>query len=63
MSKCDSLGLISEDYNAEQVVDDISGLYAGLTEQLVDDQIIDKIYNNEEVYLSEEETKLVKINL
>ena len=58
--KCDSLGLISEDYNAEQVVDDISGLYTGLTEQLVDDQIIDKIYNNEEVYLSEEETKLSK---
>jgi len=52
--KCDSLGLISEDYNAEQVVDDISGLYTGLTEQLVDDQIIDKIYNNEEVYLTEQ---------
>ncbi len=58
--KCDSLDLISEDYNAEQVVDDISGLYTGLTEHLVDDQIIDKVYNDEDVYLSEDETSLSK---
>ncbi len=56
--KCDSLDLLCEDYNAEQVVEDISGLYTGTVEHLVDDQIIDKVYNDEEVYLDEDEIKL-----
>ena len=56
--KCDSLGILCEDYNAEQVVEDISGLYTGTTEHLVDDQVIDSVYNNEEIYLDEQEIKL-----
>lgn len=56
--KCDSLGILCEDYNAEQVVEDISGLYTGTVEHLVDDQIIDSVYNNEDIYLDEEEIKL-----
>ena len=56
--KCDSLDILCEDYNAEQVVEDISGLYTGTTEHLVDDQIIDSVYNDEEIYLDEQEIKL-----
>jgi PhoH-like ATPase len=56
--KCDSLGILCEDYNAEQVVEDISGLYTGTTEHLVDDQVIDSVYNDEEIYLDEQEIKL-----
>jgi PhoH-like ATPase len=42
--KCDSLGLESEDYNTEQVVDQADGLYTGISEYLVDDQLIDIFY-------------------
>ncbi|OUW11008.1 MAG: hypothetical protein CBD26_03710 [Candidatus Pelagibacter sp. TMED166] len=48
--KCDSLGLESQDYNFEQVVDDVSGLYTGLVTHLVDDQIIEKIYNDKPLF-------------
>jgi PhoH-like ATPase len=56
--KCDSLNILCEDYNAEQVVEDISGLYTGTVEHLVDDQIIDSVYNDEDIYLDEEEIKV-----
>ena len=42
--KCDALGLLSEDYNIEQVVDQADGLFTGLTEYLVDEQVIDNFY-------------------
>ena len=50
--KCDSLGLLTEDYQAEQVVDDASGLYTGFKEVLVDEQEIDKFYSGDPVFLS-----------
>ena len=42
--KCDSLGLMTEDYQAEQVVENSEGLYTGRAELLVDEQQIDKFY-------------------
>jgi len=56
--KRDSLGLECEDYNIEQVVEDISGLYTGFKTHLVDDQIIDNVYNDNPVYLDEDEIKV-----
>jgi PhoH-like ATPase len=49
--KCDSLGLLTEDYQAEQVVENLEGLYTGRSEVLVDEQEIDKFYTGEDVYL------------
>tara|TARA_B100000282_G_scaffold296860_1_gene280567 strand:+ start:5766 stop:7076 length:1311 start_codon:yes stop_codon:yes gene_type:complete len=51
--KCDSLGLLTEDYQAEQVLSDASGLYRGYTEVLVDEQEIDKFYSGDPVFLLE----------
>lgn len=51
--KCDALGLQSEDYYAEQVLESSEGLYSGRTEILVDEQVIDNFYNDEEVFLDE----------
>lgn len=56
--KCDSLGLECEDYNLEQVVEDISGLYTGFITHLVDDQVIDDVYNDIPYYLEEEDIKV-----
>jgi PhoH-like ATPase len=56
--KCDSLGLLTEDYQAEQVVKSSDGLYTGRAEILVDEQEIDKFYNNENVWLEPEKYKL-----
>lgn len=56
--KCDALSIDCEDYSNDQVVDDIEGLYTGLAEHLVDDQIIDSIYKDEPVYLDDSEIKV-----
>ena len=42
--KCDSLGLDSLDYMFEQVGEDVSGLYTGFLNHLVDDQVVDNMY-------------------
>jgi len=51
--KCDALGLMTEDYQAEQVVESSDGLYTGRTEILVDEQQVDMFYEGKEVYISE----------
>ncbi len=51
--KCDSLGLLTEDYYAEQVVENSEGLYTGRTEILVDEQMIDQFYAGEEIVLEQ----------
>lgn len=56
--KCDSLGLECEDYNLEQVVEDVSGLYTGFKTHLVDDQVIDDIYNDCPYYIEEDELQV-----
>ena len=52
--KCDALGLLTEDYQAEQVVENSDGLYTGRIEVLVDEQDVDKFYNGKEISLSGE---------
>ena len=52
--KCDSLGLLTEDYHAEQVVENSEGLYTGRAEE----QVIDKFYAGEEVWLDDHHSSL-----
>ena len=53
--KCDSLGLLTEDYQAEQVVENSEGLYTGRAEMLVDEQVIDKFYAGDDVWVDPDE--------
>ena len=50
---CDSVGIVSEDYSAEKVLDKDSELYAGFTSVPVDDQTIDQFYAGEDIFLEE----------
>jgi len=56
--KCDALSIICEDYISDQVVSDTSELYTGFKTHLVDDQIVDQFYANEDIRLEEEEIKI-----
>ena len=53
--KCDALGLMTEDYQAEQVVENSEGLYTGRAEILVDEQVIDQFYSGQDVLISKDE--------
>ena len=59
----DALGLISEDYVSSQVVDSREVIYEGFTKFLVDDVDIDEFYDNQPVYLYEEDAEEQKITL
>jgi PhoH-like ATPase len=54
---CDSLGLASEEYSTDSVVKNSDELYQGFIEHLVDDATIDRFYNDEDIFISEEEIK------
>jgi len=56
--KCDALDIPGEDYAYEKIVSSRSEIYTGFTKHLVDDQIIDKFYAKEEVFLEKEEVTL-----
>ena len=56
--KCDALSIICEDYISDQVVSDTSELFTGYKTHLVDDQIIDQFYSNEEIRLDEDEIRI-----
>lgn len=55
--KCDALGIMTEDYQVEQVVAKSDDLYSGICEILVDDQVIEDFYENKPVFLGEEYNK------
>tara|TARA_R100000234_G_scaffold99961_1_gene68716 strand:+ start:523 stop:1833 length:1311 start_codon:yes stop_codon:yes gene_type:complete len=55
--KCDSLGVPTEDYVPNRVVEDESKLYSGFVKHLVDDQLIDQFYEGEEITLEKEDGK------
>lgn len=57
--KCDAVGIPSEDYNRDQVVSDRSLLYTGVKHHLVDEQIIDRFYSKEEIFLEEDEVEIL----
>ncbi len=47
----DAVGLTSEDFQNNQVVDTSENIFTGYTTVLVDDQIIDRFYERQSVYL------------
>lgn len=49
--KCDAIGITAEDYVPENVIESGNELYSGFTQMLVDDQIIDRFYNDEKIFL------------
>ncbi len=54
---CDSVGLLAEDYTTEKVVTCSDELYSGLAIHLVDDQVIDRFYDGDDIYIEEEDAK------
>tara|TARA_B100001093_G_scaffold214239_1_gene205531 strand:+ start:5034 stop:6362 length:1329 start_codon:yes stop_codon:yes gene_type:complete len=54
---CDSIGMPSEDYTTERVVHSSDELYSGLATHLVDDQVIDRFYEDEDILIGEDEVK------
>lgn len=56
--KCDALGILTEDYIPDKVISNESELYTGFITHLVDDQIIDRFYNDEDIFLEEEDVKI-----
>ncbi|MAL15821.1 MAG: phosphate starvation-inducible protein PhoH [Algoriphagus sp.] len=53
--KCDSLEVLAEDYIPEKIITDFSKLFTGFSTHLVDDQLIDRFYEGEKIYLDDEE--------
>jgi len=51
----DSIGVISEDYNKNQVIRKESELYSGFAKHLVDEQMVDQFYAGESVYIERED--------
>ena len=47
----DAVGLTSEDFHNNQVVTDSENIFEGYTTVLVDDQVIDRFYEKENIYL------------
>tara|TARA_R110000851_G_scaffold46597_1_gene113309 strand:- start:85 stop:1392 length:1308 start_codon:yes stop_codon:yes gene_type:complete len=56
--KCDSLEIPTEDYIPHESVKSLDGLYTGLIDYLVDDNVIDEFYNGEPVFLEETDIQL-----
>jgi len=56
--KCDSIGLLSEDYNNAQVVKDIDSIYNGFISHLVDEQIVNQFYEGKDIFLEKEDIRL-----
>ena len=52
---CDSIGLETEDYINNQVVEDSESIYTGFSSHLVDDRVIERFYDGEDIYLEPEE--------
>lgn len=47
----DAVGVVSEDFQNSQIVDSSNHIYTGLSEVLVDDEMIDAFYEKKDVYL------------
>lgn len=50
---CDSIGIPSEGYNLDKVIENHSSLYDGFETVLVDDQVVDRFYDGKEVLLDD----------
>tara|TARA_Y100000310_G_scaffold341616_1_gene441353 strand:- start:9296 stop:10618 length:1323 start_codon:yes stop_codon:yes gene_type:complete len=49
--KCDAIGIKAEAYVADNVIKDGTELYSGVKKILVDEQIIDRFYEGEKIYV------------
>jgi|TARA_R110000824_G_scaffold49483_8_gene138810 PhoH-like ATPase len=56
--KCDSLAVSTEDYVPNKIITHQSELYTGFRKYLVDDQLVDRFYDGEAVFLDQENIKL-----
>ena len=56
--KCDSFGIECHDYQPQQAIKSIDSLFDGAVEVVVPDQLIEKFYNDVEVFLPEQREKL-----
>jgi PhoH-like ATPase len=54
---CDSIGMIAEDYITEKAAESSDQLYNGFVEHLVDDQVIDRFYDGEEILIEQDEVE------
>ncbi len=52
---CDSIGISAEDYTSEKAVGTSDELYTGFVTHAVDDQIIDRYYDGEDITIDEDE--------
>ena len=52
---CDAIGIEAQDYLSEKAITSSDELYQGFTTISVDDQLIDRFYAGEEIYLEEDE--------
>tara|TARA_R110000824_G_scaffold54580_5_gene150654 strand:- start:2233 stop:3567 length:1335 start_codon:yes stop_codon:yes gene_type:complete len=52
---CDSIGMTAEDYVLEKAAESSDQLYSGFVEHLVDDQVIDRFYEGEDILIEEDE--------
>ena len=59
----DACDLISEDYETTKVVEDVDKIYTGFLEIVVDDELIEQFYDDEEVFFDElfQEEKKIKL--
>tara|TARA_R100000152_G_C6775001_1_gene203110 strand:+ start:226 stop:1560 length:1335 start_codon:yes stop_codon:yes gene_type:complete len=56
---CDSIGMLAEDYTTEKAAESSDQLYSGFVEHLVDDQIIDRFYDGEDILIEEDEVEQI----
>jgi len=56
--KCDSVGVLTEDFVPNQIVERVEEVFTGFTQYLVDDAFIDRFYAGEKILLDEKDIKL-----
>jgi PhoH-like ATPase len=56
---CDSIGMAAEDYITEKAAESSDHLYSGFVEHLVDDQVIDRFYDGEDILIEEDEVEQI----
>jgi len=56
--KCDSVGVKTDDYIPNQIVERAEEVFTGFTQYLVDDALIDRFYAGEKIMLEQKDIKL-----
>lgn len=57
-----ALNMLTEDFESENVLEDSSKLYTGRHDLLIDDEIIDRFYQGEDIYLDKQQSKGLHAN-